>query len=54
VARRLEGLTGLAAGEPELWTERMAELRTIHLDEPASERMVRASWNAWKTYAAAL
>jgi hypothetical protein len=45
----------LAAGEPELWTERMAELRTIHLDEPASERdgpsvMERLA----KTYAAAL
>jgi hypothetical protein len=28
----------LAAGGPELWREFMAELRTIHLGEPAPER----------------
>jgi len=28
----------LAAGGPELWTELMAELRTIHCGEPAPER----------------
>ena len=28
----------LAAGGPELWREVMAELRTIHLGEPAPER----------------
>jgi hypothetical protein len=28
----------LAAGGPELWNEFMAELRTIHLGEPAPER----------------
>jgi hypothetical protein len=28
----------LAAGGPELWRELMAELRTTHLGEPASER----------------
>lgn len=28
----------LAAGGPELWTEFMAELRTFHLGDPASER----------------
>jgi hypothetical protein len=28
----------LAAGGPELWREFMAELRTIHLGEPATER----------------
>ncbi len=28
----------LSAGGPELWTELMAELRTIHLAEPASGR----------------
>jgi hypothetical protein len=45
----------LAAGGPELWTEVMAELRTIHLGEPAPERdgatvMERLA----KAYAAAL
>ena len=45
----------LAAGGPELWTEFMAELRTIHLGEPAPERdgatvMERLA----KAYAAAL
>jgi hypothetical protein len=28
----------LAAGGPELWTEFMAELRAIHLGEPAPQR----------------
>jgi len=28
----------LAAGSPELWREFMAELRTIHLGEPAPEQ----------------
>ena len=28
----------LAAGGPELWREFMAELRTVHLGEPAPER----------------
>jgi hypothetical protein len=28
----------LAAGGPELWNEFMAELRIIHLGEPAPER----------------
>jgi hypothetical protein len=28
----------LAAGGPELWSEFMAELRTIHLGEPAPEQ----------------
>jgi hypothetical protein len=45
----------LAAGGPKLWTEFMAELRTIHLGEPAPERdgptvMERLA----KAYAAAL
>jgi hypothetical protein len=45
----------LATGGPELWREFMAELRTIHLGEPAPELdgpsvMERLA----KTYAAAL
>jgi len=32
----------LAAGGPELWYEFMAELRTIHLGEPAPERHGRS------------
>jgi hypothetical protein len=28
----------LAAGGPDLWKEFMAELRTVHLGEPAPER----------------
>jgi hypothetical protein len=39
----------LAAGGPELWKEFMAELRAIHLGEPAPERDGPGSWNAWPT-----
>jgi hypothetical protein len=45
----------LAAGGPELWTEFMSELRSIHLGEPPPERDgPRVMERLAEAYAAAL